>query len=94
MAEYLAAFESDGHTIAAVSQPPNVPVVVISSGDQPPEQTAAHRRMAERSIAGRHVVARRSGHWIQFDEPELVIDVIRDLMESIRPPGSAPRLPC
>jgi pimeloyl-ACP methyl ester carboxylesterase len=61
--------------------PRNVPVVVISSGNQPPEQIAAHRMLAERSADGRHVVAARSAHWVQFDEPELVVALVKELVE-------------
>jgi hypothetical protein len=35
--------------------------------------------LAERSASGRHLVAVRSAHWIQFDEPELVVDAVRAL---------------
>ena len=45
---------------------------------------AAHRVLADVSNAGRHVIAARSAHWIQFDEPELIIDAVRDLVESCR----------
>ena len=92
MADYLSAFARDGASFAALSPPPEVSTVVISSGDQPPEQLVAHRRMAELSSGGRHLVATKSGHWIQFDQPELVVDVIRELVESTRlkqPPGTA-----
>jgi hypothetical protein len=64
--------------------PPELPVVVISSGDQPPEQIAAHRMLANSSFVGRHVTAARSGHWVQFDEPELIVSVVRDIVESQR----------
>ena len=84
MADYLAAFERDAASIAALSSPCDVPVVVISSGEQPPEQITAHRTLAESSIAGRHVIAARSGHWIQFDQPDLIVDVIREIVDSTR----------
>jgi hypothetical protein len=58
--------------------------VVISSGDQTAEQLAAHRSVAAASTAGRHIVATRSSHWIQFHEPELIVDAVRVLTESAR----------
>lgn len=84
MADSLMALERERETIAAVSVPPAVPVVVISGCDQPPEQMAAHRLFAESSRTGRHIIAARSGHWIQFDQPELIIGLIRDLVDSAR----------
>jgi pimeloyl-ACP methyl ester carboxylesterase len=84
MADYLAAFERDVASIAALSPPREVAVVVISSSDQPPEHMAAQRRLAEGSHGGRHVIAERSGHWIQFDQPHLVIEAIRELVDVTR----------
>jgi pimeloyl-ACP methyl ester carboxylesterase len=81
MAEHLRTLERDGSSIAAAIPPPDLPVVVISSGDQPPEQVTAQRTLAASSASGRHVIATRSGHWVQFDEPELVVGVIRELVE-------------
>jgi hypothetical protein len=79
MADHLSTLERHREEIAAVTPPHDVPLVVISSGDQPIEQLAVHRRLAERSASGRHLVAVRSAHWIQFDEPELVVDAVRTL---------------
>ena len=80
MADHLLALERDVAAIARVATPEAIPVVVISSGNQPPEQLDAHRMLAEASNAGRHIIAARSAHWVQFDEPELVINAIRELV--------------
>lgn len=84
MADYLIAFDRDGASMAAETPPGDIPIVVISAGNQPPDQITAHRMLVEGSRAGRHVMATRSGHWIQFDEPELIIDAVRALIESAR----------
>lgn len=54
-----------------------IPVTVISAGRSPEEVIAAHRRTAAASSSGRHVVAVGSGHWIQLDQPELVVEEVR-----------------
>ena len=33
----------------------------------------------------RHVVAKRSGHDIQHEQPGLVVDALRDVVEGVRP---------
>jgi pimeloyl-ACP methyl ester carboxylesterase len=81
MADHLAALAREGASMADLAPPPEVPVVVISGGDQPPELLAAHRRLAEGSLGGRHVIAARSRHWIQFDEPDLIVGIIRELVD-------------
>lgn len=84
MADHLAVLERDREAIARVVPPRDVPLVVISSGDQPAEQLAIHRRLVEEAVSGRHIVAARSAHWIQFDEPALVATAVRELVESAR----------
>jgi pimeloyl-ACP methyl ester carboxylesterase len=82
MADYLRVLEREGLSLGGFIPPREIPVIVISSGNQPPEQIAAHQLLAERSVHGRHVIAARSAHWVQFDEPELVISLVRDLVAS------------
>jgi pimeloyl-ACP methyl ester carboxylesterase len=84
MADHLSVLARESVSIAGQVPSPDVPVVVISSRDQPAEQIEAHRRLADRSRAGRHVIASRSGHWILFDEPALIVSAIRGLVDSIR----------
>jgi pimeloyl-ACP methyl ester carboxylesterase len=58
---------------------PDVPTIVISAA----ANTAGPGVMLPPGT--RFVTASRSGHWIQLDEPELVVQAIRDLLG----PGSA-----
>jgi pimeloyl-ACP methyl ester carboxylesterase len=91
MADHLLVLAREGASMAALAPPREVPVVVISSGDQPPEQIAAHRRLSECSHGGRHVIAARSGHWILFDEPGLIVDAIRELIAARLVPRAVPK---
>jgi pimeloyl-ACP methyl ester carboxylesterase len=79
MADYMRALSVEGTAIAALSPPREVPVAVISAGNQPSEQIAAHRALVDAAEHGVHIVAERSGHWVQFDEPELIVRVIKQL---------------
>jgi pimeloyl-ACP methyl ester carboxylesterase len=79
MADHLAALEATAALVAGVTSLPDVPIVVVSSGNQSPDTIARHRALARLSSRGRHVIAERAGHWIQFDDPELVIAAIRDV---------------
>jgi len=74
----------------------NMPLIVLTRGipdEDGPDGKALeedHRRdhtaVATMSRNGKLVIATRSGHHVQLDEPELVIKSIRDVLESISKP--------
>ena len=82
MADHLEALERDRSEIAAFTIARRIPVTVISSADQSPEQIAAQRALAGKSDRARHITAAKSAHWIQFDEPELVVAAVHELIDS------------
>jgi pimeloyl-ACP methyl ester carboxylesterase len=81
MAGHMRVLETEGTVIAAMLPPPAIPTVVISSGNNPPERIDEHRALASISADARHVVASRSTHWVQFDEPELIVDAVKELLD-------------
>ena len=44
-------------------------------------QSRAEEQLARLSTRGRHLVAANSGHWIPLDEPLIVVDAVRSLLE-------------
>jgi pimeloyl-ACP methyl ester carboxylesterase len=62
----------------------DLPLVTISSTDASEYRLRQQETLARLSTRGRHVVATRSGHWVPLDQPELVISVVRDMVEEIR----------
>jgi pimeloyl-ACP methyl ester carboxylesterase len=87
MADHIGALEAMAAVVAGISKLPDVPVIVISGGDQPPQTLAKHRALAGLSSQGRHMVAPRGGHWIQFDAPDLVVAAVREVVQRTRPSG-------
>lgn len=59
----------------------NLPVIVLSAAAAGSTRDEGHDRMAKASKRGQKIFAARSGHWIQLDEPELVIAAIRRLAD-------------
>ncbi|HEV3164892.1 MAG TPA: hypothetical protein VGZ22_12760 [Isosphaeraceae bacterium] len=47
----------------------------------------AHRHWLRGVSGSRHVVTRKSGHGIVFEEPELVVETIREIIETVRGAG-------
>lgn len=77
---------------------PDIPIAVLTSMKVNPNaqyvnQTAAgyevwramHEEWFRRSHNGVHIVTTRSGHHIQDDEPQLVIDAIRFVLDRVKP---------
>ena len=75
---------ADSAAQVAAAGPLRMPLVVISAGNASEQRRAAHAGIAAQSPSGRLVVAKKSGHWIMEDEPELVFDAVRGMTENDR----------
>ena len=64
----------------------DLPLVTISSTNPGEHRRRKQDELACLSSRGRHVIAPNSGHWIPLDEPQLVADVIIEMMRTL--PGS------
>ena len=80
MADTLRMMMEATAAVSRIASLGDVPIVVISSGDQPPPIVDAHRALAAMSSRGRVVIAAKSGHWIPYDEPHLIVDAIREVI--------------
>lgn len=58
----------------------DLPLVTISSTDPGDYRLRQQEALAGLSRRGRHIVASKSGHWIPLDQPQVVIDAIRDVL--------------
>lgn len=89
---------------AAAAKPLHrMPLVVLSRtqplelpSDVPPEfpkaveqaWQATQNKLAALVPGGRHIFATKSGHYIQQQQPDLVIDATRQVVEAVRKPAS------
>ena len=98
--------EAVGHVVDEVQAAgafPEVPVAVVTGGMPPPkwimpphalEARLAHQReLARLSGQGEHVLAKKSGHFPQLTEPQLVLDALARLVRRSRPVASASLVP-
>ena len=77
MAAYLQAVPECAREASKCSVPAHVPVTVISGVHQPPELLAQHGAMATNQVT-----APVGAHFIHLDEPELVSETIRQLVQN------------
>jgi pimeloyl-ACP methyl ester carboxylesterase len=75
-----------GRALAGAPPPEVIPSEVAAQLES--SWAAAQARLAALVPTARYVLASESGHYIQLDQPELVIDAIRDVVDAVRAPGS------
>ncbi len=66
-----------------------VPVTMLAGAQSRTKWTAED--IARVSTDTTYIVAENSGHWIQLDEPELVIDAVRAMVTRVKEGAPAPR---
>jgi len=64
--------------------PGDIPIVVLSAATQSEAGLREHQAEARLSLKGVHRVVAGSGHWIQLDAPEAVIEAIREVVSDTR----------
>lgn len=87
MAAYLAALPACAASLAAAPAPGalgNIPLVVLSAANSKPDRLREHEALARQSSRGVHRIASRGGHWINLDDPALVVDAVRELIDVAR----------
>ncbi|MGD1096308.1 MAG: alpha/beta hydrolase [Bryobacteraceae bacterium] len=78
MARYLEALPENAASVPA-SPLGDLPLIVLSSETASAIERQEHEELARRSTRGRLEIVSGSGHWIQLDRPDVVIQAIREL---------------
>ena len=87
IASQLENLPRSARQVAAAEDLKDVAVTVISAANTPAKRKAEHIATAEMSSCGKHVTAARSGHWVVTDEPQVVLQAIREMIERTRKPS-------
>jgi pimeloyl-ACP methyl ester carboxylesterase len=81
---------TDSAAIVRASQPPTAPVIVITSGQTDASQAfralwaELQAKMVKTFPHAKQVLADQSGHYVQYDQPELIVQAIRELTDGAR----------
>ena len=67
------------------------PLITISATEITADRRRLQDALAGRSSRGRHVAATNSGHWIPIDEPQTVVEAIREVVTAVRASGRGSR---
>ena len=80
-------------TFKSLPSLPDVPVVVITSSftgegnvnkSQWEELKSYHQNLSEEASDGTHIIATKSGHYIQMEEPDLVVEAIQSVFDKVK----------
>jgi pimeloyl-ACP methyl ester carboxylesterase len=84
MARYLEALPQSAAAVAQelalMDALRDIPLVVLSAGSASPIQRAEHVTLARSSSKGQIKIVPGSGHWIQVDRPDAVIQAICEMV--------------
>jgi pimeloyl-ACP methyl ester carboxylesterase len=84
MADHLGSLRRSALEIAAAKPMGNIPLIVLTAGHQSAAAREEHARIAAQSPRGTQVVVDQVGHWIQIDDPDVVVDAIRRVVHDRR----------
>ncbi len=83
----MEGMSETGKQIRAEGSLPHVPFVVITHGKKPGQDTERERmwavlqhELADETGSATHIIAGKSGHNIQKDDPDLIVNAIRDMV--------------
>jgi pimeloyl-ACP methyl ester carboxylesterase len=85
MARHIGSLAESAREMAGRPVAAGVPVTLITGAGTP--EAARGWDTSRIAPAAEHVVAPRSGHWVQLDRPELVIEAVRAMVERVRSTG-------
>jgi pimeloyl-ACP methyl ester carboxylesterase len=84
LASQIAHMEESAEQVMGTTFRADLPLTVLSAASMPANEMEQNLELSRRSTRGRHEVVEESGHWIQLDQPNLVIKAIMELVEEVR----------
>jgi pimeloyl-ACP methyl ester carboxylesterase len=84
MASHLESLPVSAASCTMIHDLGDLPLTILTASDASPQRAAEHLRIAAASTRGTRICADRSGHWIQLDEPQLVVEAVRSVIIQIK----------
>jgi pimeloyl-ACP methyl ester carboxylesterase len=84
IASQLQHLPTSAAEVAAAPKPENIKSIVISAANTPVERREEQIATARLSSCGEHLTSARGGHWVMEDDPDIVLQAIREVVERAR----------
>jgi pimeloyl-ACP methyl ester carboxylesterase len=80
MAEYLESLPESARLARMMPIPADIPLVVVSASNATEAELKERNSWVQESTRGRHIRMEDGGHWLQLEQPDMVVDVIREVV--------------
>jgi pimeloyl-ACP methyl ester carboxylesterase len=84
MASHVLHLPQSSAEAAAVTTLGDLPLIVLTKNNVSEIERTYQEELARLSSRGKQIYATQSGHWIHLDQPELVVQAIRELVDEWR----------
>jgi pimeloyl-ACP methyl ester carboxylesterase len=82
VASQLENLPESAASVAVLGSFSDKPVVILSAEITPEHRREEHIAITKKLPRGRHITAEKSGHWIMIDQPDLLVDTIKEVADS------------
>lgn len=79
MAAYLECLPAAAAAASSMPIPPNLPFVILSASTATEGELVERQRWVDAHDRGRHRQIKNSGHWVQLEQPEAVVEAVREI---------------
>jgi pimeloyl-ACP methyl ester carboxylesterase len=84
LSRYLESLPGNAEAALAMPLPERTPCVILSATTATPAELRERDSWVAENPSGRHIQADDAGHWLQLDQPDLVVATVRELIEQVR----------
>jgi pimeloyl-ACP methyl ester carboxylesterase len=88
MAAYLECLPGCARQAVQMPAPIEIPFVVLSAGSATAAELAERDEWVAASSSARHIRLPGTGHWLQLERPELVVEAVRELVRGYNDNGN------
>jgi pimeloyl-ACP methyl ester carboxylesterase len=84
LSRYLESLPGNAEAALAMQLPERTPCVILSAATATPDELRERDSWVAENPLGRHLKVDDAGHWLQLDQPDLVVAAVRELVEQVR----------
>ncbi len=84
MAAHLESLPPNAQAALAMPIPPQIPFIVLSAANASESELSERDSWVRQSHHGQHIRVAESTHWLQLEQPGIVVKAVQDLIELTR----------